>query len=187
MAISNLVTTGGITTSDLITQPQWTLLASETTSQGYNSLTFSSISQAYRKLKVLVPYASVNSVSGYLGIRFNSNSNNVYTQFGYAEASNTLGITRENANALYASRYITASQYSFEFTIENYSLSTENKFVYTNCVNSGNTQYHEETTTMFASTAAITSITFLPISAATSFNPNPNSMSGGGVFIYGAK
>lgn len=187
MAVSNLVTTGGITTSDLITQPEWTLLASQTASQSYNSITFSSISQAYRRLKVLVPYASNNSNSGYFGIRFNSNSNTVYTQFGYAEASNTLGITRENANAIYAARYTPASQYSFECIIENYTSSTQNKFVYTSCISSGTTGYHEETTTMFASSDAITSITFLPISAATVINPNPNSMSGGGIFVYGAK
>jgi hypothetical protein len=41
----------GLTTSDLVTEPQWTLLSS-TTGSGVSSLTISSIPQTYRVLRV---------------------------------------------------------------------------------------------------------------------------------------
>ena len=89
MAVSNLVTTGGLSATDLITQPQWTLLASNTGTSGVSSITISSIPATYKTLRFVTTGVQL-SVGQYMYMRFNSNTSSVYNRNSDYETTNLM-------------------------------------------------------------------------------------------------
>lgn len=186
MAVSNLVTTGGLATSDLVVVPQWTLIGSYTTGGNVASVTISSLPQTYRTLKIVAPQVTQPS-NQYLLLRLNSNTNSIYQRYGFAEYSNQVTTTISGGGtSMYINGYNSSNNYSFDFIIENYSSSTDYKLIegdtYYDSA-SGNT--HEAIRGVFGSTTAITSINF--VAGSGNMNPNPGPFTGGGIFVYGAK
>jgi len=82
MAVSNLVTTGGLSTSDLISETRWTLLTSQSFASAAQTQTISGLSSYnYRKLKIV--YAGrAGASTGAIALRINGDTGSVYQYHG---------------------------------------------------------------------------------------------------------
>lgn len=186
MAVSNLVTTGGLATTDLVTQPQWTLLASNTGTTGVSSISFTGIPATYRTLRFITTGVQL-SVGQYMYMRFNSNTGSVYNRTSYYETTNLMygpANTRNVGSSSLMLSFQSGAVHAHDFLIENYSSSTEYKII------KGDTTYandHEFMTGHFGSTAAISSIEFYPAGGTVTPNPVGVGAVGCGIFLYGAK
>lgn len=185
MGISLLGASTGLSASDLITEPKWTLIAYMTDSGPQNTLVWGGLLQNYNKLRIIIPYAEFSTGPSRLYIRPNQNSTNIYQGSGWTVEStaqnqtNSYGSTNCQVNAYTTGSTITAT----EIYIDNYSSNTEYKLIKTYCIYSNR---KEERSVLFGSTSPITSLEIGSVHAYT-VNYNPLTYPGHGVFIYGAK
>lgn len=187
MAVSNLVTTAGITTSDLVTQPEWTLLNSFTSNVGVTTTTFSSIPQTYRSLRLYFNILDFSS-NDQIIIRPNNSSSNIYVQMSKYESSGIINrIIDSNWNYWKLPQVNTnTSKVNGVVDIENYASTTQYKFMKFRDYIFGTTHFAETGDGFWNSTSAITSITISSAAGSGAFS-NSNNYSGVGIFLYGAK
>jgi hypothetical protein len=189
MAVSNLVApSSGLSASDLVTIPQWTLLGSYTSSTFVYSTTLSSIPQTYRKLRLYINVLYFNSPD-FLGIRPNNNSSNLYVQYGIQQYAGSTGRISNSGVTQWkfsASSWASSQTIDAVIEIENYNSSTENKFMnYEQYGFTPGAHFVEKGHGFFANTNPITSLTFFHLGGS-SFG-NSNNYTGVGIFLYGAK
>ncbi|NDB62099.1 hypothetical protein EB001_27225 [bacterium] len=185
MAVSNLVTTGGLTTSDLITLPQWTLLGSYTTNGAVSTITISSIPGTYRTLRLVAPYITGTAYAyGYL--RVNGVSTTIYQKYAMSESSNVMATNLSSDTLLYINNNGGTTNFGFTLDIENYSSSTEYKYVKgESYYNTSGNPNKDDIKCHIGTTSPITSITFVFSSGTMNVNSGPAT--GLGFFVYGGK
>jgi hypothetical protein len=87
MGLSVYPPSGGITTSDLITEPNWTLVTSIASQTGAGSISFTSLS-GYKRYRILIGMMRPTSGSAFMGLRFNSDDTQKYYMYSKREYSN---------------------------------------------------------------------------------------------------
>ena len=181
----NTYPSSGITTSDLITLPQWTLLGSYTTNGAVSTITISSIPGTYRTLRLVAPYVTGTAFAyGYL--RVNGVSTQIYQKYAMSESSNVIAINLSSDTLLYTNNNAGTNNFGFTLDIENYSSSTEYKYL------KGESYYYtsgnpnkDDIKCLIGTTSPITSLTFA-FSGGT-MNVNSGPATGLGFFVYGGK
>jgi hypothetical protein len=163
MAVSNLVTTGGLSTSDLVSTPEWTLLGSYATTSGASTISISANATGYRKLRVWVPGIS-GSASTVLRIQLNSNATNFYqtsTMGRYGSPATNMNYIQNLYTAFTPqNQAFTTSQRAMLFDIENAG-NTGTKIITGNCwYSAGSVSYAEDFMGSCPLGAIVTSIQF---------------------------
>lgn len=187
---------GGLTVSDLITEPTLTLLGSSTNTAAATTRTISSISTAYKKLYIYINgLVDCNNYAN-VGVRFNSDAANRYTYLGFQFKQTTTGQTRivqdsadyDYMNLTYESGMYSTGKYYGVMEIEDYASTTSSRKIgrFKGTHTGGeNTPYYEQADFIYhqSSASAITSIDVF-VNAGTAALVNSTS---GGIFVFGAK
>jgi hypothetical protein len=189
MAVSNLVTTGGLSASDLITEPTWTLIGSYTSTVGVTTTTIGSggtIPQTYRKLRLYINdlyFATNDSIC----IRPNNSSTSEYVQFAKYEQNGIINrLVDSNVGYWRVYQVGNASKINCVMEIDNYSSTTDHKFMnYRAPGFVGSTHMHESGDGYWRNASAITSLTIFSLNGY-SFS-NTSNIAGVGIYLYGAK
>jgi len=157
----------------------YTPIASQTASGSESSITFSSIPQGYTDL-VLVFLGKVNSESGDLGLRFNSDIGSNYSTTWLSSQAGGISGRSNSANSITATEYAYLDSTGYtqsNINFQNYSNSTTYK---TALVRSGKANYNVDAKVgLWRNTNAITSITVFTTGS------NPAFTSGSTFSIYG--
>lgn len=139
----------------------YTLIASQVLSASAASITFSSIPQTYKSLKLISSIRS-SSGGGQVFISFNGSSANLTRRNLYGNGASAASASASDGEAsLESDSTYTANTFSNnEVTIPNYSGAT-NKAVTADAVNENNssTAYQALEAVLWSQTAAITSVT----------------------------
>jgi hypothetical protein len=183
----------GLAVSDLITQPTWTQLASNTTTTGTATLSATSIPTTYKTLKIFF-VGLKTALNQEILFRLNSDSGGRYAsltlkEFGTSSAYQS-GSDATSIRLMGNSGFDTSTQpMNGIITIEDYTnTSDRGKFITTEIVsyNSGNDPFYIYGRHFYrpASAAAITSVS---LSGANGGNINFVNDQTGGMFVMGAK
>ena len=187
MGSSVVGASSGLSATDLITQPQWTLLGSTVATTAAASFSITSIPQTYRTLKIVCPQMTASATT-YLLLTFNSNSGTVYNSYGFSEYTNGIAAGQSTGATSYKmNRYNPTSTIGFELFVENYSSATEYKLLRGDGTYQIGGDTHESLLGIFGSTTAITSLTFAMQSGTLTPNPVGAGAIGLGIFVYGGK
>jgi len=186
LGIALLGASTGLSSSDLVTQPNWTQLASYTTNSANAAFSINNIPQTYKTLKIMCPrFYQPASVTG-MQVRLNGSTSSIYNYL-FLQTNNTGGLYSDPSvsprNDIRFSVSYNSYNHGFILTIENYSSSTEYKLFKGWSGAEGN--YAGEVEGYFASTSPITSIDFYADSS--TVNVNPSGGAGRGLFIWGSK
>lgn len=184
------------TTAGLFATPQWVLLGSYTSSTGVqNAITISSISGSYRTLKVITRLSGESTGSSIpLQLRLNGTSTSIYTGSIVSTRDNTSNYIRQATyvqpgqtavNLTLSSNVHTSNPARCELIISNYS-SSEYKTVVGRTVYS-NTYITDDFSFTVGTTSAVTSLELSTTTSGAYIYTNPNSVTGEGFFVYGAK
>lgn len=181
MAVSNLVTTGGLSTSDLVAYPAYTLIDSWNGSSA-TTVTFSSIPQTYRALKLI--YTGIELSTTFLKARPNNNSGSLYAYFIHTTATGqTAGYYAVTNDAIQLNDFNTGNVTgSLEFP--NYTSTTAYKTYSAEAIYfaSGYGYCKDAITGVFGSTSAITSLTIFP-----NTSNIQESGTASGIYLFGLK
>lgn len=190
----------GITTSDLITQPQWVLLGSYANTSGATTMSVNSIPPTYRSLRVIG--IGVGIPSGGTGtqifVKVNANSGTtIYGATGLIWRSES-ATPYWTPNSNFSSGYqlmntgytVSAGNYiGFEMIIDNYSTTDKKPFrleSYYSSTAGGSNRAKDETRGIFHLSSAITSLDFGDYNGYTN-NLNTFNTSTAGIYVFGAK
>jgi len=167
MAVSNLVTTGGLSQSDLITEPVWTLLGSYASTSGTSTISITGLPSGYRKFRIMA-WGISGSTGSYIRMR------SYQTFFNSATVPYT-------AFAMQAWAATANPRYLF-LDINNPSSTTDFKFFTGKTIYQTSTYQTEDLYGFVPITSAISSIQFWAESGTL------NTSSGTyGIYVYGAK
>jgi hypothetical protein len=188
----------GLTTSDLITQPTWTLLGSVSTNTATASMSVTSIPTTYKKLKIYL--SGLKTVANQnMQLRFNSDSGAYYTQFSVGSATaGTVQWDIQGADRTYVNLspvYITGiagavtNALNTVIEVEDYTNATNRAKLFSAKlvnINTGNDKFHQIIDGLYrpATAAAITSLTLSGDAGSNIQFYNDNTS---GMFVYGAK
>lgn len=184
MGIATIGGSSGLSTTDLITEPKWVLLGSNTSSSATSSVTISALSQDYRTLKIICPRIYMSTADSMM-VRPNNNSSSIYSGYRTYEYTNYLsGSIHNGTSGLQLGQVANQYEVSFTITIENYSSTTDYKPMTFKW--NGNSYAKEEGEILFGSNTAISSLTFTTYGGV-NFMPNNSAVTGVGIFVYGGK
>jgi len=188
MAVSNLVTTGGLSQSDLITEPVWTLLGSYASTSGTSTISITGLPSGYRKFRIMA-WGISGSTGSYIRMRFNNDSSNYYYSMitAYTANSSSYQTFFNSATVPYTAFAMqawaaTANPRYLFLDINNPSSTTDFKFFTGKTIYQTSTYQTEDLYGFVPITSAISSIQFWAESGTL------NTSSGTyGIYVYGAK
>lgn len=167
-------------------------LIQETTASALSSLSFSSISGSYKQLYLVWSGIRHSSTGSQFGIRFNNNSSSVYLLNGFQGQGSSFNVNGTNqthlggigVDAIYGFGESTNEPSGFQtdcngqLLIDNYASSTKTKNVKWNTGyfdNSAGRYNSVNSTSIFNSTTAITSIDIVRLTGSATFTNQNNS------------
>lgn len=184
MGLSVFPQVSGVSATDLITQPEWTLLGTNTSSG--TRLTVSSIPTTYRTLRIHIALYN-NTNTGQYRLRLNNNTSIQYYTYGWGNTSTTVNNLRYSDSDGFAitANVSSGNGFSTIFDIENYASATETtKFIKGSSASSptgSGMSYWFSGLVVQSSAAAVTSIDVVHAAASTIL---PDGL---GIRVYGGK
>jgi hypothetical protein len=181
MGIATLGGSSGLTTSDLVAYPGYTLINSWNGSSA-TTVTFSDIPQTYRGIKLV--YTSLELSTTYLRLRPNNNTGSLYAFASHTIANGQTGGYNASTNdSIHLNVFNTTNLAGF-IEFQNYTSTTAYKSFSSEAAyfSSGYGYCRDVMTGVFGSTSAITSLTIFPNSSNIQ-----ESGTASGIYLFGLK